>query len=181
MNTLLTNGEVPGLFEGDEYITQQYNDPVQRSRTTRGSYALCWIWRKKEELFKWFAQQVMRKLHVVFTMNPSSEGLKDRASTCQALFNHCALNWLGDWTGELIVWIFRICNDTNCLWYRRFRSPHSSKWVNNWPTITKWTWRNRIGFQVTSCVPSFDFAAHSPLIVTRLLTPLFVLLYVHQT
>ena len=31
--------------------------------------------------------QVMYNLHVVFTMNPSSEGLKDRAATSPALFN----------------------------------------------------------------------------------------------
>jgi len=29
----------------------------------------------------------MYNLHVVFTMNPSSEGLKDRAATSPALFN----------------------------------------------------------------------------------------------
>ena len=44
----------------------------------------------------------MRNLHVVFTMNPSSEGLKDRAATSPALFNRCVLNWFGDWsTGAL--------------------------------------------------------------------------------
>lgn len=42
--------------------------------------------------------QVMRNLHVVFTMNPSSEGLKDRAATSPALFNRCVLNWFGDWS-----------------------------------------------------------------------------------
>ena len=31
--------------------------------------------------------QVMNNLHVVFTMNPSTEGLKDRAATSPALFN----------------------------------------------------------------------------------------------
>lgn len=40
-----------------------------------------------EELYKWFTSQVIRNLHVVFTMNPSSEGLKDRAATSPALFN----------------------------------------------------------------------------------------------
>lgn len=40
-----------------------------------------------EELYHWFTQQVMKNLHVVFTMNPSTEGLKDRASTSPALFN----------------------------------------------------------------------------------------------
>jgi dynein heavy chain 1 len=44
------------------------------------------------------ASQVIRNLHVVFTMNPSSEGLKDRAATSPALFNRCVLNWFGDWS-----------------------------------------------------------------------------------
>lgn len=47
-----------------------------------------------EELYKWFTSQVIRNLHVVFTMNPSSEGLKDRAATSPALFNryaHCEM------------------------------------------------------------------------------------------
>lgn len=51
-----------------------------------------------DELYKWFTQQVMRNLHVVFTMNPSTDGLKDRAATSPALFNRCVLNWFGDWS-----------------------------------------------------------------------------------
>ena len=42
--------------------------------------------------------QVMRNLHVVFTMNPTADGLKDRAATSPALFNRCVLNWFGDWS-----------------------------------------------------------------------------------
>lgn len=84
-----------------------------------------------EELYKWFTSQVIRNLHVVFTMNPSSEGLKDRAATSPALFNRymdaayliarvnystegkgktktlllcarCVLNWFGDWSTEAL-------------------------------------------------------------------------------
>lgn len=51
-----------------------------------------------DELYKWFTGQVMRNLHVVFTMNPSTDGLKDRAATSPALFNRCVLNWFGDWS-----------------------------------------------------------------------------------
>lgn len=48
-----------------------------------------------EELYKWFTSQVIRNLHVVFTMNPSSEGLKDRAATSPALFNRYRhLEWM---------------------------------------------------------------------------------------
>ncbi|XP_041352869.1 LOW QUALITY PROTEIN: cytoplasmic dynein 1 heavy chain 1-like [Gigantopelta aegis] len=95
MNTLLANGEVPGLFEGDEYTTlmTQCKEGAQREGLMLDS---------GEELYKWFTQQVLKNLHVVFTMNPSSEGLKDRAATSPALFNRCVLNWFGDWsTGAL--------------------------------------------------------------------------------
>ena len=35
----------------------------------------------QEELYRWFTGEVMKNLHVVFTMNPSEEGLKGRTST----------------------------------------------------------------------------------------------------
>jgi dynein heavy chain 1 len=55
-----------------------------------------------DELYKWFTQQVMKNLHVVFTMNPSTDGLKDRAATSPALFNRCVLNWFGDWSDSAL-------------------------------------------------------------------------------
>lgn len=72
--------QVPGLFEGDEYATlmTQCKEGAQKEGLMLDSH---------EELYKWFTSQVIRNLHVVFTMNPSSEGLKDRAATSPALFN----------------------------------------------------------------------------------------------
>ncbi|XP_055497118.1 cytoplasmic dynein 1 heavy chain 1 isoform X1 [Leucoraja erinacea] len=95
MNTLLANGEVPGLFEGDEYATlmTQCKEGAQKEGLMLDTH---------EELYKWFTGQVIRNLHVVFTMNPSSEGLKDRAATSPALFNRCVLNWFGDWSTEAL-------------------------------------------------------------------------------
>ncbi|CAG2102482.1 unnamed protein product, partial [Medioppia subpectinata] len=100
MNTLLANGEVPGLFEGDEFTTlmTQIKDSSQREGLMLDS---------NEELYKWFTHQVIKNLHVVFTMNPSSEGLKDRAATSPALFNRCVLNWFGDWTNEALFQVGR--------------------------------------------------------------------------
>jgi hypothetical protein len=69
-----------------------------------------------EELYKWFTGQVMRNLHVVFTMNPSSEGLKDRAATSPALFNRCVLNWFGDWSDGALFQVCLFCDcDSLCL------------------------------------------------------------------
>lgn len=60
-----------------------------------------------EELYKWFTGQVMKNLHVVFTMNPSSKGLKDRAATSPALFNRCVLNWFGDWSDTALFQVIQ--------------------------------------------------------------------------
>ena len=100
MNTLLANGEVPGLFEGDEYTTlmTQCKEGAQREGLMLDS---------SDELYKWFTQQVMRNLHVVFTMNPSTDGLKDRAATSPALFNRCVLNWFGDWSDSALFQVGR--------------------------------------------------------------------------
>ena len=65
---------------GDEFTTlmTQCKEGAQRDGLMLDS---------SDELYKWFTQQVMKNLHVVFTMNPSSDGLKDRAATSPALFN----------------------------------------------------------------------------------------------
>uniref|UniRef100_A0A094ZVV8 Cytoplasmic dynein 1 heavy chain 1 n=1 Tax=Schistosoma haematobium TaxID=6185 RepID=A0A094ZVV8_SCHHA len=93
INTLLANGEVPGLFEGDEFsaLMTQCKEGAIREGLMIDSH---------EELYKWFTSQICTNLHVVFTMNPSADGLKDRASTSPALFNRCVLNWFGDWSLE---------------------------------------------------------------------------------
>jgi dynein heavy chain 1, cytosolic len=93
MNTLLANGEVPGLFEGDEHssLMTACKEGAQRQGLLLDS---------QEELYKWFTQQIVKNLHVVFTMNPPREGLSSKAATSPALFNRCVLNWMGDWSDQ---------------------------------------------------------------------------------
>jgi dynein heavy chain 1, cytosolic len=95
MNTLLASGEVPGLFEGDEYasLMHQLRETVARKSLIMDS---------ESELFRWFTQQVRRNLHVVFTMNPSSPDFHNRAATSPALFNRCVLDWFGEWSDEAL-------------------------------------------------------------------------------
>ncbi|RMZ76007.1 hypothetical protein DV738_g5168, partial [Chaetothyriales sp. CBS 135597] len=95
MNTLLANGEVPGLFEGDEYasLMTACREGAQRQGLMLDS---------QEELYRWFTQQILRNLHIVFTMNPPTEGLSSKAATSPALFNRCVLNWMGDWSDQAL-------------------------------------------------------------------------------
>lgn len=51
MNTLLANGEVPGLFEGDDFTTLM-------TQCKEGSQREGLMLDSNEELYKWFTQQV---------------------------------------------------------------------------------------------------------------------------
>jgi len=51
MNTLLANGEVPGLFEGDEYTTLM-------TQCKEGAQRMGQMLDSSEELYKWFTSQV---------------------------------------------------------------------------------------------------------------------------
>ena len=95
MNTLLANAEVPGLFEGDELaaLMTACKEGAQRQGLLLDS---------QEELYRWFTQQIVKNLHIVFTMNPPEEGLSSKAATSPALFNRCVLNWLGDWSDQAL-------------------------------------------------------------------------------
>lgn len=100
MNTLLANSEVPGLFEGDAHSALL---TACREGASRDGLML----DSAEELYKWFTEQVMRNLHVVFTMNPPVEGLAGRAATSPALFNRCVLDWFGDWSDQALFQVGR--------------------------------------------------------------------------
>ncbi|MCJ1268673.1 hypothetical protein MMC22_008561 [Lobaria immixta] len=95
MNTLLANAEVPGLFEGDDFaaLMTGCKEGAQRQGLLLDS---------QEELYKWFTQQIVKNLHIVFTMNPPEDGLSSRAATSPALFNRCVLNWFGDWSDQAL-------------------------------------------------------------------------------
>lgn len=95
MNTLLANAEVPGLFEGDEFaaLMTACKEGAQRQGLLLDS---------QEELYRWFTQQIIQNLHIVFTMNPPEEGLSSKAATSPALFNRCVLNWFGDWSDQAL-------------------------------------------------------------------------------
>ncbi|THY74507.1 dynein heavy chain [Aureobasidium pullulans] len=95
MNTLLANGEVPGLFEGDEFASLM--TACKEAAQSKGQ-----LLDSQEELYKWFTQQIVQNLHVVFTMNPPTEGLSSKAATSPALFNRCVLNWFGDWSDQAL-------------------------------------------------------------------------------
>jgi dynein heavy chain 1, cytosolic len=90
MNALLASGEVPGLFEGEEYTALM---SACRDSAARDGVIL----DTEEEIFRRFTTIVQRDLHVVFTVNPSGGDWKNRSTTSPALFNRCVIDWFGTW------------------------------------------------------------------------------------
>jgi dynein heavy chain 1 len=93
MNALLASGEVPGLFDGDEYsaLINQCKESAQREGKMIDT---------EEVLYKNFVYEVQRNLHVVFTMNPSNPDFSNSTASSPALFNRCVIDWFGEWSDE---------------------------------------------------------------------------------
>ena len=86
MNALLAGGEVPGLFEGQDYT-------ALLAECREGARRQGLLLDTEEELYRHFISEVQRRLHVVFTMNPAGEDFSNRSATSPALFNRCVIDW----------------------------------------------------------------------------------------
>ena len=62
MNSLLASGEIPGLYEGDEFVTLMADC---RTWATRNNV----VYDTDDELFRHFTKNVQKNLHVVFTVS----------------------------------------------------------------------------------------------------------------
>lgn len=96
MNALLASGEVPGLFEGEEYTSLM---SACRDSAARDGVIL----DTEEETFRRFTTIVQQNLHVVFTVNPSGGNWKNRSTTSPALFNRCVIDWFGTWGNKALA------------------------------------------------------------------------------
>ncbi|KAJ1610659.1 dynein heavy chain [Cryptosporidium canis] len=102
MNALLASGEVPGLFEGDEY-----NQLLNECRTAFSNSSSVSISDDGNELFARFTKLVQENLHIVFTLNPANPNFKETQSLSPALFNRCVVNWMGQFNSQALSQIAR--------------------------------------------------------------------------
>lgn len=93
MNALLAGGEVPGLFDGDDYtkLIAACKEEARKNNKMLDT---------EEEIYKQFTKDVQRNLHVAFTMNPANADFSNRSASSPALFNRCVIDWFGDWADD---------------------------------------------------------------------------------
>ena len=120
MNALLASGEVPGLFEGDEYISLLNMAREHIVKEIKGVDT-------EEEIYKAFIKGVQRNLHVVFTMNPLSPDFSNRAASSPALYNRCVIDWFGDWSREGLFQVAKKLTENADLRKENFKKQDMSK------------------------------------------------------
>lgn len=96
MNALLASGEIPGLFEGEEYMALM--SACKEAATKENKMV-----DTDDQIYRNFIKNVQRNLHVVFTMNPNNPDFSNRTASSPALFNRCVIDWFGDWSQEAFL------------------------------------------------------------------------------
>lgn len=89
LDSLLSSGNVPDLFDSDalESITGEL----------RTDAAEAGLGTDRNELYKFLIQRVQNHLHVVLSMSPAGNELRERCRFHPALINCTTIDWFNDW------------------------------------------------------------------------------------
>ena len=90
INSLLSGGEVPGLFSNQELEVML--SPLKDLKNTEGF--------QYRNLFAFFTARVRQNLRVVLSMDPSHPDYAVRCESNPALFSRASIQWLDTWNPE---------------------------------------------------------------------------------
>ncbi|KAH8387117.1 hypothetical protein KR093_004852, partial [Drosophila rubida] len=96
INNILNSGEVPNLFEGDEYekVILDARDACNASKKD----ASC----QRDEIYKFFINRVRNNLHVVMSMSPVGDAFRRRCRMFPSLVNCTTIDWFTSWPTEAL-------------------------------------------------------------------------------
>ena len=90
VNSLLSAGELPGLFEPQEL------DPMLaplKEEMGKSGY-------NHRSLYDFFVHRCMQNLHIALIMDPSNKQFLMRCESNPALYTRCSMLWMGSWSKE---------------------------------------------------------------------------------
>lgn len=88
VNSLLSAGELPGLFEQQELDTMLA--PLKEEMSNAGY--------KHRTIFDFFVSRVQTFLHIALSMDPSNPSFLSRCESNPALYTRCNMLWMSSWT-----------------------------------------------------------------------------------
>eukprot|EP01138_Halocafeteria_seosinensis_P006356 gb/GECG01006497.1/.p1 GENE.gb/GECG01006497.1/~~gb/GECG01006497.1/.p1 ORF type:complete len:3153 (+),score=416.35 gb/GECG01006497.1/:1-9459(+) len=95
VNNILNTGEIPSLFEADEYtqITEEMRPVAEEMGipATRGN------------LWSLFVSRVRDNLHIVLAMSPVGDAFRVRCRQFPSLINCCTIDWFLPWPRDALI------------------------------------------------------------------------------
>ncbi|KAK3283536.1 hypothetical protein CYMTET_8768 [Cymbomonas tetramitiformis] len=92
VNSVLSGGEVPGLFTNEEL--EPMLAPLREEMATSGF--------QHKNLYSFFTARVKKNLHVVLSMDPSNPDFVMRCESNPALFTRCSIQWMEAWSKDAL-------------------------------------------------------------------------------
>ena len=96
INNILNSGEVPNLFEADEYerVIIGCRPAAKEAGIPEGS---------RDEIFNFFINRVRQNLHIVLCMSPVGDAFRSRCRMFPSLVNCCTIDWFTEWPREALL------------------------------------------------------------------------------
>ena len=90
INNLIGSGEVPACINKDEIelIEKDLTDIAAKLQT---------------DAMTLFSERVRKNVHVILTMSPIGEGLRNRLNMFPAIASQCAINWVAEWPEDALL------------------------------------------------------------------------------
>lgn len=95
INNILNSGEVPGLFESDEFekVILGVRDECVKAKLEDQS---------RDGMFAFFINRVRANLHIVLCMSPVGDAFRRRCRMFPSLVNCCTIDWFVAWPPEAL-------------------------------------------------------------------------------
>lgn len=106
INSLLSAGEVPGLYTPEEI--EPLLGPLRDLASQDGF---------RGTLVSYFASRVRRNLHMVMIMDSSSKHFTANCESNPAFYKNCSFQWMQGWTKESMA-------QSKCILYEHPKSPY---------------------------------------------------------